>query len=112
KTKVAGNIVSNGSVTFDYLAKNIDIEVKADSNGQVVDLLGFIEPATIKQMKNSNIDLTKLTGKIDTKIFIKIPLGRPDPNIYDITTNIIALKGNLLNDNIKLSSYSLKGKFD
>ncbi len=111
-TKVAGNVVTKGTVSFDYLADNLDIAVDANTKGSVSDLIQFINPKAIKKMADSNIDLTKLKGSAESKIIIVIPVGREIPNKYDIKSNITKVSGNLLNDKVNLSNYVLNGNFD
>ncbi len=111
-TKIAGNVVTKGTVSFDYLAENLDIVVDANTKGTVCDLIQFISPDTIAKMLDSNIDLSNLKGIADTKISIIIPVGQKISNKYDIKSNISNVEGKFLNNRITLRKYILGASFD
>jgi hypothetical protein len=109
---VASNVVTDGRVKFDYLAKNIEIIVDAKSEGDPSGLVKFIDPSTLKSLKFSNVDLEKVNGHASTDIKIRIPMQKGSENIYDINSTITNTNIDILNNRLKISDYTLKGKFD
>lgn len=110
--EISQNIVSEGTVTFDYLAENIEVIVDAKSEGNAAGLVKFISQDSMESMKRSNIDLDKIKGVAHSNIQIKIPMEEGAPNIYNITTLIKNTNLSILHGRINISNYNLSGIFN
>lgn len=109
---IAENTIKYGQVKFDFMAEEPEIIIQANAEGEAKSLLKFAPNETLQELRASNIDLEKVTGKSRTEALINIPLKLGAENIFNIKSRIVDTKINILNDKLQFTDYSLEGHFD
>lgn len=104
--------LSDGKIHINWA--NLDdtnVVVNAKSNGPTKDLTDYIPPDVMKDLKESDIDLSKFTGMAKGDVNIVIPTNL-NPNKYDIKVVITKAGLGIFDDNVNLTQANLKGSFD
>lgn len=104
--------LSDGKILIDWAnLDDTDVIVDAKSSGPAKDLTDYIPPNTMNELKESDIDLSKFTGKSSGDIHIVIP-ANSKPNTYNVKVKIKKAGLGIFDDNVTLSNASLDGLFD
>lgn len=104
--------LSDGKILIDWgNPEDTDVIVSAKSSGPVSDLTDFIPLANIKELKESDIDLSKFTGKAKGDVHIVIPINAKS-NKYDIKVKVQNAGIGIFDDNVTMSKAYLNGTFN
>lgn len=87
-----------------------EVRVLGSGVGPVAGLTEFIPTRVIKNLQDSDIDLTKFSGDADVDLDIQIPLSDNENNVFDIRAEIPDTGLNIFNDKIRLSEAKLSGR--
>lgn len=113
KAYSSNTLLSDGVVTFKWEeGGRSKIFVKANAKGPAVDLIDFIVPANLENLKKKDIDFRKLTGEATTTVDITIPLEPNTNNTYNITSEVQNVGLKILKDNIEVKKGKISGIFD
>lgn len=112
KAYINNTSLSNGLITIDWQGFNAtNIVVNALSCGPAADLVDFIPKAAQQKMIKQGIDLTKLTGMVEGKIKVVVPISCNTSNIYNITAHSADLGLTIFDGKITLRDGKMTGLF-
>lgn len=106
-------LLSEGVIDMDWQGlDNTTLYIKAIGKGPTKSLTDFIPLTEHESMNKANINLRKIKGTTNVKIYIEIPLKPGSENIYDIRTEIPNASLNIFKNHVKLRKAKISGIFD
>jgi len=105
--------LSEGVIDMDWQGlDHTTLYVKALGKGPAKGLTDFIPPSQHESMRKANIDIRKIRGNVDAKIYLEIPLKPGTKNIYDIKAEIPNASLDIFKNYVQLRSTKISGFFD
>ena len=106
-------LLSNGTIDMDWKGlENTTLYVNTTANGPTKSLTDFIHQDEHESMSKANIDVRKIKGKVNTTVYIEIPLKPGTKNLYDIRAEIPNASLNIFKDYVKLEKAKISGVFN
>jgi Protein of unknown function/AsmA-like C-terminal region len=110
---IADTPIANGLIIIDYSdLDKVVMSVTGSATGDAKDLINFIPQSKLIELKNQNIDLTKITGKTITNINIQVPFDMSIKNTYNITTKSDNIGLRIFEGNMILTGARMEGTFN
>ncbi len=106
-------LLSQGVIDMDWQGlDHTTLYVKAIGKGPTKGLTDFIPLSQHESMNKANIDLRKIRGNVDTKIYLEIPLKPGTKNLYDIKVEIPNASLDIFKNYVQLRRAKISGFFD
>lgn len=102
--------LSDGNVLLNW-GKDFSVKIDVASKGPIRDFIDYIEEKDLKELKKSDIDLTKIGGTSNGNVKILIPLDEKEIE-YDIKMNLENTLLAIFDNEVSLEEGLLDGIFD
>jgi hypothetical protein len=110
----SGKAASSSIVDLKYvipLDYNSSMSLDANVLGPASDVTNYIDDETLAELKNTKIDLSRLSGELDADIKLEIPYSS-EPIKYDVSAKASGVSLSILDDYIRIDNGEISGKFD